>query len=154
MQSLSHTQIFYAGEDLYALDEKNRITIPVWWRHSPKGEGEEFIIIPANDDSHLRVMVPAEFMSIAAEVKSDPSVPARDRTIYLRDLHSRANHASSDKQGRLVIPDNLCRLAGLKTEVMLVGNLGSFEIWNPATRRQTQKEHKNISRRVADQFGH
>ncbi len=154
MQLNSHTQISYAGDSTNALDDKNRITIPYTWRHGKKGEGEEFIITPGKDDEYLRVMVPAEFSNMSAEVKANPNIVPRDRTVYLRNLHSSAKHAFSDKQGRLVIPDELCQLAGLKGEVRLMGNLGSFEIWNTKKRAQTEPTEKPTVRRVADMVGH
>jgi transcriptional regulator MraZ len=149
-----HQQISYAGDGLYTLDEKNRITIPASWRHGKKGEGEEFVISPGIDDTYLRVMVPAEFANMNAEVKANASVPPRDRTVYLRHLHSSAKHAFSDKQGRLVLPEDLCRLAGLKGEVHLVGNLGWFEVWNTHQRKQAAPAEKSIILRVADMVGH
>ncbi len=67
-------------------------------------------------------------MSSAAE--TNEKVSARDRRVFLRQLHSRAQHAGADRQGRLVLPDELCQKVGLKNEVALVGNRGRFEIWN------------------------
>ena len=57
-------------------------------------------------------------------------VAARERRVFLRQLHSRAQHGLADKQGRLVLPEELCRKIGLKGEVALVGGRGRFEIWN------------------------
>ncbi len=154
MQLDSHIHISYAGGGLYALDDKNRITIPSSWRHGKKDEGEDFIITPGRDAAYLRVMVPAEFAYLNAEVKANTTIIPRERTVYLRYLHSNAKHASSDKQGRLVLPEELCRLAGLKNEVLLVGNLGAFEIWNSQKRKQAQPGEKEMVDRVTDLVGH
>jgi DNA-binding transcriptional regulator/RsmH inhibitor MraZ len=60
----------------------------------------------------------------------------------LRHLHSRAQHGSSDKQGRLLLPDDLCKQLDLKGEVALVGGRGRFEIWNlPRWKRAHAEEH-------------
>lgn len=154
MQLDSHTQISYAGGGVYALDDKNRITIPSSWRHGQKDEGEDFIITPGKDGAYLRVMVPAEFAFLNAEIKANPNIIPRERTVYLRHVHSTAKHASSDKQGRLVLPEDLCRLAGLKNEVLLVGNLGAFEIWNSHKRKQARPAEQDMIDRVTDLAGH
>ena len=45
---------------------------------------------------------------------------------FLRQVHARAQLGASDKQGRLVLPVEMCSLLGLKGEVMLVGGRGSL----------------------------
>ena len=37
-----------------------------------------------------------------------------------------------DKAGRICLPDEMARAAGIKDEAVLVGLLDRFEIWNPA----------------------
>ena len=36
-----------------------------------------------------------------------------------------------DKAGRICLPDEMARGAGIKDEAVLVGLLDRFEIWNP-----------------------
>jgi len=67
---------------------------------------------------------------MSARAEAHGSVSPRDSRIFLRHLHSRAEHGTSDRQGRLVLPEDMCRKLGLKGEVALVGNRGRFEIWN------------------------
>jgi len=38
---------------------------------------------------------------------------------------------SLDKSGRICLPDEMARAAAIKGEVVLVGLLDRFEIWNP-----------------------
>jgi MraZ protein len=97
------SRAFYAGEFRHAVDDKNRITIPARWRGDA---AEEFILLPQADHQFLLVMSPEEFSRVSAEAESNPNVSPRDRRIFLRHLHSRAEHAASDRQGRLVLPEN------------------------------------------------
>jgi len=150
MDNDSQPQIFYAGEFRHSLDEKKRITIPSRWR---RGDGEDFIILPEAQEEFLLVMSQQEFARVSGEADSNPDVPARERRVFLRNLHARAQHASSDKQGRLVLPEDLCRLLGLKGEITLVGGRGRFEIWNSARWTQAHKEEKATYQRVADVIG-
>jgi MraZ protein len=121
------SQTFYAGEFRHFIDEKNRITIPARWR---RDSAEEFIILPEANHQFLLVMSPEEFSRMSAAAENAPNVSARDRRVFLRHLHSRAQHGSADRQGRLVLSEELCKTLGLKGEVALVGGRGRFEIWN------------------------
>ena len=143
-------QRFYAGEFRHALDEKNRITIPSRWR---RDEPEEFIILPEATHQFLLVMSPEEFSRMSAAAEADPNVSARDRRVFFRQLHARAEHGSIDKQGRLVLPVDLCKKVGLKGEVVLVGGLGRFEIWNREKRKKAHEEETPTYQHVANVIG-
>jgi MraZ protein len=150
MENLSQSQKFFAGEFRHTLDEKNRITIPSRWR----GEGgAEFIILPEPQQQFLLVMSPEEFSRMSAEAQSNSSLSARDRRIFSRHLHSRAEHGTSDRQGRLVLPEDMCRTLGLKGEVALVGGHGRFEIWNLQKWKRAHEEETATYQHVANVIG-
>ncbi len=73
--------------------------------------------------------------------------------VFLRQLHSRAQHAGADRQGRLVLPDELCQKVGLKNEVALVGNRGRFEIWNLQRWKRAHEEETATYQHVAKEIG-
>ncbi len=54
----------------------------------------------------------------------------KDRAVFLRHFYSRSVHVVTDKQGRLVLPEDACARVGLKGEIMLVGAHDKFELWN------------------------
>jgi MraZ protein len=143
-------QRFYAGEFRHFIDEKNRITIPARWR---RDSAEEFIILPEATHQFLLVMSPEEFSRMSAAAEADPNVSARDRRVFFRQLHSRAQHATADKQGRLVLPVDLCQKLGLKAEVVLVGGRGRFEIWNSQKRKKAHEEETPTYQHVANVIG-
>ena len=150
MDNLSQSQKFFAGEFRHSLDEKNRITIPSRWR----GEGsEEFIILPEPQHQFLLVMSPEEFSRMSAEAANHSALSARDRRIFSRHLHSRAEHGTSDRQGRLVLPEDMCKTLGLKGEVALVGGHGRFEIWNLQKWKRAHEEETATYQHVANVIG-
>src|SRR5207245_1856329 len=104
-------------------------------------------------DQFLLVMSPEEFSRMSASAESDPNVSARDRRICFRSLHSRAQHSVADKQGRLVLPEDLCKKVGLKGEVVLVGGRGRFEIWNLQRRKRAHEEETPTYQHVANVIG-
>ena len=150
MDSIASAQAFYAGQFRHAIDEKNRITIPSRWRR--KG-AEEFILLPDSQHQFLLVMAPEEFARMSAAAENNNSVAARERRVFLRQLHSRAQHGVADKQGRLVLPEDLCRKIGLKGEVALVGGRGRFEIWNVMRWKRADEEETPTYQHVANVIG-
>lgn len=150
MPALNDSQIFYAGEFRHSIDEKNRVTIPSRWR---RGEAQEFIILPDAHHKCLLVMSPEEFVRMSAKVESDDTIPPAHRRVVLRHLHSRAQHGSADKQGRLVLPEELCRQCDLRGEVALLGGNGRFEIWNAKRWENAQEEEMSTYQHVANALG-
>ncbi len=150
MESLSLSQNFYAGEFRHFIDEKNRITIPSRWR---RAEGEEFILLPETQHQFLLVMSPDEFARMTEQAEQAAAISARDRRVFLRQLHARAQHGASDKQGRLVLPEELCKQLALKGEVALVGGRGRFEFWNLQRWKRAHDEETPTYQHVANIIG-
>ena len=90
---------------------------------------------------------------MSSQAEAEPSVSARDRRVFLRQLHSRAQHGAADKQGRLVLPEDLCKQLGLKGEVALVGGRGRFEIWNLQRWKRAHEEEAPTYQHVANVIG-
>ncbi|MGI8891202.1 MAG: division/cell wall cluster transcriptional repressor MraZ [Chthoniobacterales bacterium] len=151
MEPASSNSSYYAGEFRHQLDDKHRITIPSRWRRS--GAVEEFLMVPEASGQFLLVMPPKEFERISAAAENTPGVSPRDLRIYLRQLHSQAQHGASDKQGRLLLPDDLCKKLELKGEVALVGGRGRFEIWNLRRRQAAHTEEHPTYQHVANLVG-
>ncbi len=145
-----HHQPLYAGQFRHFIDEKNRITIPARWR---RRGSEELIILPEATHQFLLVMSPEEFSRMSAAAENETNISARDRRIFLRHLHSRAQHGSIDRQGRLVLPEELCKTIGLKGEVALVGGRGRFEIWNLQRWKKAHEEETATYQHVAGVIG-
>ncbi len=146
----SQSQMFYAGEFRHTIDEKNRLTIPSRWR---RAEGEDFIILPDAQGHYLLAMSSAEFARVTGEVETNAAIPPPERRVFLRQLHARAQHGASDKQGRLVLPEELCRQVELRGEVALVGGRGRFEIWNLEKWKRAQEAETPTYKHVADVIG-
>jgi len=150
MDSDSQPQKSFAGQFRHAIDEKNRITIPSDWRRS---EGQDFIILPEPRGQYLLVMSAEEFSRLGVQAESDSTISARDRRIFSRQFHARAEHGASDRQGRLVLPEEFCQELELKGEVALVGGRGRFEIWNLQQWKRAQEEETPTYQHVANVIG-
>ena len=146
----SFQQPLYAGDFRHFIDEKNRLTIPARWRR--RGADEVILLAEANHQS-LMVMSPQEFSRLSAMAENAPNVSPRDRRVFLRQLHSRAQHGKVDRQGRLVLPEELCKKVALKGEVALVGGRGRFEIWNLQRWKKAHQDETATYQHVAGVIG-
>ena len=141
----------YAGTFRHSLDSKHRVTVPARWR--VEGEEAQFYLMPSPDGAFLYALPPAEFQKVYETINTDPRIPAPDRRRFARHFFSQAQHCVVDRQGRLLLPDEFCRQAGLETELVLVGTFDRFEIWNPARWDRTVTSETTTFQQVASLIG-
>ena len=150
MESPQSVLPIFAGEFRHAMDAKNRVTIPSRWR---RGEVDEFFAIPNLKGGFLMVMPPAEFTRLAQKVEHDQSLKPEERPKFLRQFSSKAQHVTGDKQGRIVLPDEQCKVLNLRSEVVLVGNYLRFEIWDPERWQKADEEDAPTFSYLLDRIG-
>ncbi|HEY2329957.1 MAG TPA: hypothetical protein VGI63_09125 [Verrucomicrobiae bacterium] len=116
----------------HGVDEKRRVQIPAKWR--PEDEGTELTVVlwPKHSaGTCLRVLPPAPMAQLMADIDAMPKGDER-KTFLKRRIGSESVQVALDKAGRICLPDEMAREAGIKDEVTFVGLLDRFEIWNPA----------------------
>lgn len=116
----------YAGKFRHAVDSKNRVTIPALWR---VGEEEQFYASLGQNSEYINLYPPSVFQEKGENLKNDPRVSARDKRIYLRVFYSSAHLVSTDKQGRILLPQELSDAAGIEGDVYLLGTEERIEVW-------------------------
>ena len=122
----------------HGVDEKRRVQIPAKWRPEEDGVELTMILWPKHQAGNcLRVLPPLEMSQLMADIDAMPNGDP-NKVVLKRFIGSESVQVSLDKAGRICLPDEMARAAGIKDEVMLVGLLDRFEIWNP-TRYETVK---------------
>ena len=122
----------------HGVDEKRRVQIPAKWRPEEDGVELTMILWPKHQAGNcLRVLPPLEMAQLMADIDEMPNGDP-NKVVLKRFIGSESVQVSLDKAGRICLPDEMAKAAGIKDEVMLVGLLDRFEIWNP-TRFETVK---------------
>jgi len=122
----------------HGVDEKRRVQIPAKWRPEEDGVELTMILWPKHQAGNcLRVLPPLEMAQLMADIDAMPNGDP-NKVVLKRFIGSESVQVSLDKAGRICLPDEMAKAAGIKDEVMLVGLLDRFEIWNP-TRFETVK---------------
>ncbi|MBS5750240.1 division/cell wall cluster transcriptional repressor MraZ [Actinomyces sp. oral taxon 181] len=107
------------------LDDKGRVILPARFREDMEGG----IVLTRGQEHCIYVFPAQEFEQMTVELRRAPlsSKQARD---YIRVLLSGAYKEVPDKQGRITLPPDLRKYAGLDRELTVIGAGSRAEIWN------------------------
>lgn len=116
------------GEFQHSLDDKGRLIVPAKFRNEL---GMSFIITKGLDGC-LNAYSLLEWDKVQEKFESLESGGEKLRRLE-RWFFGGASECETDKQGRIIIPQNLREYANLKKDVVVIGNRTKMEIWNPDT---------------------
>lgn len=114
----------FMGEYSHTIDNKGRLIVPAKFR---EGLGDKFIITKGLDNCLFAYPL-AEWNSLEEKLKKLPFTKS-DARAFVRFFFSGATECEFDKQGRVLIPQNLREYAGLEKEAVIIGVSSRIEIW-------------------------
>lgn len=115
----------YTGEYTHSVDEKGRLIMPAKFREQL---GNSFYITKGLDGC-LFVYSQEEWNNIEAAFRGT-QLTSREARAFTRKFFAGACECEIDKQGRVLIPQNLREYASLEKDVVLAGVLTRIEIWS------------------------
>lgn len=142
-------EALFAGTYARSIDAKHRAAVPSAW---VRDEGAEFFVIPHPEEGYLMVMPPGEFHSTEQRILGSSASPQEKRQA-IRQFFSAAHRVVSDKQGRILLPENHATAADLNGEIVFVGAGRRFEIWSKSRHEAANTANTEIYRRVAVEIG-
>lgn len=116
----------FLGEYEHTLDDKGRLAIPARFREA-LGEG---VVITRGFDKCLMGFPRGVWEELARQVSGLPMGNEETRQLQ-RMLFAGAADMTLDKQGRILVPQNLREFAELGDQVIVAGLNRHFEIWAP-----------------------
>jgi MraZ protein len=123
---------YYNARFLHGVDEKRRVQIPAKWRPDESGTELTLMLWPQHQaGTCLRVLPPTQMARMKADIDALPNDNPK-KGVLKRFIGSESVQVTLDKVGRICLPEEMARAAGVKDEAVLVGLLDRFEIWNPA----------------------
>ena len=139
----------FMGEYLHAVDVKGRIIMPAKFRE----ELGECFVITRGLDNCLFVYPLSEWTLLEQKLKALPFTRS-DARAFMRFFFSGATECGLDKQGRVLIPNNLREHARLHKDVVVIGVSGRVEIWSQEVWNQYSDEtglsFENIAEKIID----
>ena len=118
--------LFY-GEYQHTVDPKGRVIVPSKFRD---GLGDKFIVTKGLDNC-LFAYSAKEWENLEAKLRTLPFTD-KDVRAFVRFFFAGACECEVDKQGRILIPQNLREYAGFEKDVYVIGVSGRVEFWDKA----------------------
>jgi MraZ protein len=115
----------FLGEYQHSVDEKGRIVMPSKFRDGL----DDGVVVTKGQEHCLYVFPMSRWEEEVAKVNRLPRTNRRNRN-YARSFFGGATDQTTDKQGRLQIPQALRSYAGIDKDVMIVGVADRVEIWD------------------------
>ena len=140
----------FAGTLQHVLDDNHRVTVPSRWRHA---ELSEFFALPDPRRSFLILLPATELQRMATDLEPIKDYSRAQQRQYSRQLFSRATSCILDRQGRLVLPAEICADLGLRGEVVLAGGGARIEVWKPENWQRNCREEESTFAEIADRAG-
>jgi MraZ protein len=122
--------VAFRGSFNHTIDTKGRVIIPAKFREEIEAEGDPNLILTIFDGC-VRAYPLDAWKEIEQKIDSLQETGAGMRR-FRRIFIGNAFENSYDRQGRLLIPPKLKQEAELERDVVLIGQLKHFEIWDRA----------------------
>lgn len=123
----------FTGQFDRSIDAKNRIQLPSQLRSAigrdPEAEGVGLYITLGQYRGTLSMFTEQGFGDVAERLETEFESSDESRRFELQ-FYALASFVELDKQGRLVLPDRLVKMAKLEEEVFVIGQKNRIDVWN------------------------
>jgi MraZ protein len=119
----------FRGQSDQTMDAKGRVILPVRFREILHKKYDNAIILTKHLDTCLAAYPVVEWEEYESKLSRLTEWNSKARA-FKRFFISSAEEVSVDKQGRILIPPSLKHFARLEKEIVIVGSINHFEIWN------------------------
>ncbi len=137
----------FTGEYQHTLDGKGRVIIPSRLRD---GLGDRFMVTRGFEKC-LLAYPNSEWVRLEQKLKNLPFTKSDSRK-FKRLFFSGAMEVEADKQGRVLIPQNLRDYANIEKDVMFIGVSNYVELWNEAAWKEYFGEANENYEEIAEEL--
>lgn len=138
----------FLGSHQHTIDDKGRLTLPAKWR----AELVSGVVVTRGLENCLFIFPQNKFEAIAHEI-DEAGIELEDARYWARYLAAMAEQVEVDKQGRILIPQNLRDFAHLDGDVMVVGVMSRIEVWSPQAHQENNSKVESDAALVAERMG-
>ena len=135
------------GEYEHSVDLKGRLIMPAKLR---EGLGDKFIVTKGLDGC-LFVYSLEEWQNFENKLSTLP-LTNKDSRMFIRTFFAGAIQCEVDKQGRILITNNLREYAGLTKDVVIIGALTRVEIWDKEKWKNISKDENSSPDEIAEKM--
>ncbi|MEI6491428.1 MAG: hypothetical protein WCO94_02685 [Verrucomicrobiota bacterium] len=150
MEQESTKATIFSGTFPRSLDTKKRVAIPSAWI---TGEGDEFHVAPHPRERMLMIMREEELGKWEQRFQSSSQLTPQQKRGAIRAFYASARAVTTDKQGRILLPESHCEWAQLDGEVVFLGSPGRIEIWSVENYQANEAANRSALQAAAEESG-
>ena len=141
----------FLGTHQNRLDAKGRVSIPAPFRsalramQTPAPESPSLVLRPSHAHDCVEVWPTSVFHALEASLSRFDLLSAPHDDMAMA-LYGDAFPVEADKEGRIVLPDDLKAHAKLTDTVTFIGLGRTFQIWHPEAARQRRAQAREWAR--------
>jgi len=139
----------FVGDIRGKVDTKGRVVLPSAFKKKLSGEGGEKFIIKKDIFDNCLVLYPEkEWNNQISLIKKRLNPYNRVHNKFLRKFFKEAVEVELDALNRILIPKMLLESAGIKKDVVFIGEIDKIEIWDPNELEKasiSQEEFKKLA---------
>lgn len=122
----------FQGNTNTSIDEKGRIIIPAKFRKHILPDANDILNVTLGRDKCIWLFPSNEWAKVLETVRN--TNPYTDEEVLMRrQMFFYADELTIDSQHRILIPQQLKELVGIKKDILLLGQLERIELWDPET---------------------
>lgn len=130
----------FSGEYRFFLDAKKRVSIPSGIRKMLPPESEGALVFTRGFEGCVYVFPNDEWKRLTHKLNTLDSFNVKVRD-FIRMFVGPAFKTVMDNQGRVILPDYILEIAKIKKDILLLGSLNKWELWNPSVFEQYISEN-------------
>ena len=117
---------------LNGVDKKGRVSVPAPFRNEMAGHPRQMVVVyAAPEGGYLYGWAYEDFVKLAENIQRMPPLsPVRQR--LARSILAAARPLSFDDTGRISLPEDLLKTAGIDDQILFAGQGEYFSMWQPA----------------------
>jgi len=128
----------FLGEFQHSIDDKGRIKLPAKFKDAFK----ETAVIMERFDSSLALYPGATFEENIAQRAAEMDELDPSESAMQEDIGASSDTVDLDKGGRILVPSRMREMAGLESEVYLIGNITYLAIWPKEAWEEKRKKNR------------
>ena len=141
----------FSGEYRFSLDSKKRVNIPSGIRKMLAPEAEGTLVFTRGFEGCVYVYPNDEWKRLTKLLNSLDSFNVKVRD-FIRLFIGPAYKTTMDIQGRVLLPDNILEMADIRKDLLLLGSLNKWELWNPAIYEKYMHDNKSSMETLAQEI--
>jgi MraZ protein len=135
----------FKGKYEHSVDDKGRVSLPSKVRKNLSPEAMDSFVITRGYEASLDLYPMDVWNQFEEQLRSNLNVHREQDRLYVRTLMMWAQEVGLDKQSRIMLPHDLMQIAGISTQVVIIGALEKIELWSPENFRQYHERNADQS---------